>query len=425
MTRKTRILWFSPSALHDGSSGTAQQCRYMLEWLKTCYGNDYQIGALSAFTFASPSGSGFISTLTPGSVKETAISFDFTCGGIGCIYLKCVHGAPTDLSSAEQQLLYNRFLGVLDEFEPDIVMGLGGDLLSMGVRAEARRRGIKVVYYLSSGSDSFFSLRDCDLVLTDSQAAADFYRNLAGQAPVPVGMFYNPNQVIAPSHERDPQYVTFINPLPSKGLALFARLALMARRELPGQRFLVVQSRTTLARHLTRLYEPAAADTDRPAGQEQPQPDEKGRIHPLTAEMLDNVDVGEHSDHMAEVYAVTRVLLVPSLDFESWGRVATEAVLNGIPVLCSDSGGLAEASAAAQGCAACLEIPQSLLDEPLRLPTEEEVRPWLERLRELLTGDYASACEQAAAGFDNHSSARRVHEALCGLLGRSPDTTAS
>ena len=424
MTRKTRILWFSPQALHDGSSGTAQQCRYMLEWLKICYGDDYQIGVLSAFTFASPSGSGFINTLTPGSVKETPISFDFTCGGLGCIYLKCVHGAPTDLSSAEQQLLYNRFLGVLDEFSPDIVMGLGGDLLSMGVRSEARRRGIKVVYYLSSGSDSFFSLRDCDLVLTDSQAAADFYRNLAGQAPVPVGMFYNPARVIAPVYERDPQYVTFINPLPSKGLALFARLALMARSELPGQRFLVVQSRTTLARHITRLYEPAAPDAAGTQG-ERPEADKEGRIHPLTSEQLDNVDVGEHSDHMAEVYAVTRVLLVPSLDFESWGRVATEAVLNGIPVLCSDSGGMAEASAAAQGCAACLEIPQTLLDEPLRLPTEEEVRPWLERLRELLEGDYAAACEQAAAGFDNHDSARRVHEALCGLLGRTPDVPAS
>ncbi len=41
-------------------------------------------------------------------------------------------------------------------------------------------------------------------------------------------------------------------------------------------------------------------------------------------------------------YRVTRVLLVPTLVSEMFGRVAAEALANGIPVLASDRGALPE-----------------------------------------------------------------------------------
>ena len=45
---------------------------------------------------------------------------------------------------------------------------------------------------------------------------------------------------------------------------------------------------------------------------------------------------------MKSVYAKTRILLVPSVWQEGWGRVVTEAQLNGIPVIASNLGGLPE-----------------------------------------------------------------------------------
>jgi glycosyltransferase involved in cell wall biosynthesis len=59
---------------------------------------------------------------------------------------------------------------------------------------------------------------------------------------------------------------------------------------------------------------------------------------------LPNVEVIEHVPHdrMRElVYARTRVLLVPS-SYESWGRVASEAITSGIPVVASPTPGLQE-----------------------------------------------------------------------------------
>ena len=56
---------------------------------------------------------------------------------------------------------------------------------------------------------------------------------------------------------------------------------------------------------------------------------------------LPNVRIADHSPNIREVYQQTRVLLVLSR-YESWGRVATEAMSNGIPVIYCPAEGLLE-----------------------------------------------------------------------------------
>ncbi|MFI7121894.1 glycosyltransferase family 4 protein [Amycolatopsis sp. NPDC049868] len=59
---------------------------------------------------------------------------------------------------------------------------------------------------------------------------------------------------------------------------------------------------------------------------------------------LPNVEVLEHVSSAKmrdEVYARTRILLVPSA-YEAWGRVGTEAIVSGIPVIASTTPGLME-----------------------------------------------------------------------------------
>lgn len=57
---------------------------------------------------------------------------------------------------------------------------------------------------------------------------------------------------------------------------------------------------------------------------------------------LPNVEIHGHTPAMRDdIYARTRVLLVPS-DYESWGRVATEALCSGIPVIAHPTDGLRE-----------------------------------------------------------------------------------
>lgn len=59
---------------------------------------------------------------------------------------------------------------------------------------------------------------------------------------------------------------------------------------------------------------------------------------------LPNVEIHELTDDMREVYAQTRVLLMPSI-YESYGRVAIEAASSGIPAILAPTQGLMEAMA--------------------------------------------------------------------------------
>lgn len=54
-----------------------------------------------------------------------------------------------------------------------------------------------------------------------------------------------------------------------------------------------------------------------------------------------NVKVVPNTPDILSVYRQTRVLIMPSR-YESWGRTATEAMCNGIPVVCSATPGLVE-----------------------------------------------------------------------------------
>lgn len=82
---------------------------------------------------------------------------------------------------------------------------------------------------------------------------------------------------------------------------------------------------------------------------------------------LPNVEVWDNTPHARAIYERTRVLLVPS-SYESWGRVAIEAIASGIPVLAHPTPGLTE----------------SLGDAGL-FADREDLDDWERQLRRLLT----------------------------------------
>lgn len=85
----------------------------------------------------------------------------------------------------------------------------------------------------------------------------------------------------------------------------------------------------------------------------------------------DNVTVLQHvpHDHIADLYASARVVLMPS-EYETWGMVAVEAMANGLPIIAHHSDGLAEAIGrggvewAHRGAVEQWSAALALLDEP-------------------------------------------------------------
>jgi glycosyltransferase involved in cell wall biosynthesis len=180
---------------------------------------------------------------------------------------------------------------------------------------------------------------------------------------------------------RAPTFVTFVNPEPIKGVAVFARIAeeISSRNlQIP---FLVVKSRGT-ADDLIGAGLAGGFDLRRHS----------------------NIVIAEPVPDPKRIYAVTRVLLVPSLE-EPAGRVAAEALLNGIPVIASDRGGLPEML---HGGGFVLPLPDDLSPINPIPPTAGAIRHWIDLTVRLMTKPdaYREACDRArrAAGPYDHQA---------------------
>jgi glycosyltransferase involved in cell wall biosynthesis len=115
------------------------------------------------------------------------------------------------------------------------------------------------------------------------------------------------------SPPRDGGRVLFINPVPQKGVEVVLEIA----ARLPWLGFDIVEGWPVRQEQLAHYRSRAAA--------------------------LPNVQWHPVQQDMRPVYARAAVLIVPSQWEEAWGRVVTEAQLNGIPVIASRRGGLPEA----------------------------------------------------------------------------------
>lgn len=149
--------------------------------------------------------------------------------------------------------------------------------------------------------------------------------------------------------------ITLINPCAVKGISLFLELA----RRFPNLSFGALPGWGTTA-------------ADRRA-----------------LEALPNVTLLANVRDIRQVLARTRVLLMPSLWYEGFGLSVMEAMLHGIPVLASDSGGLVEAKMGTRFVLPVrpIERYEADFDEhglPRAVVLPQDVEPWAATLRSLL-----------------------------------------
>jgi glycosyltransferase involved in cell wall biosynthesis len=200
-------------------------------------------------------------------------------------------------------------------------------------------------------------LHDCAAVLANTNFMKDYLAQWGDvEASVcPMAPFEDTRHPDFSSFEEG--YVTMLNPCDLKGIPIFLELA----DRFPDVDFAGVPTWGTTA-------------ADRAAMQNRP-----------------NVDVLDPVDDIDEVYAQTRILLMPSLWLETFGRCATEAMQRGLPVLASDHGGLPEAKGGVDYLLPVrpIEAMTDTVDDrrqpvPERVP-DQDVDPWAEALERLLT----------------------------------------
>ena len=184
--------------------------------------------------------------------------------------------------------------------------------------------------------------------------------------------------------ENRTKYVTFVNPSPLKGVFIFARIAAELARRRADIPLMLVEG-ASKASSLSKLG--------------------------IDLRGLMNLRIMPNTPDARQFLAATKLLLMPSL-MENAGLVAMEAMLNGIPVLASNRGGLPETIGRSphpnplpggegtirphpnplrEGEGTVCPLPEKAggfsLDIPARytpetsdVPTAEEVAPWVETI---------------------------------------------
>ncbi len=142
---------------------------------------------------------------------------------------------------------------VFDRFGPDVLLTYGGHPASLELMRPVRRRGIAVVFHLhnfghsepkGSGSEKDRSaFAYVSAVIFPAEYSRRRHARLLGLDGTVISDAIPRDRIVAADPE--PKYVTFINPQPSKGMAVFARIAVVLNQRRSDIPNLVVEGRGT------------------------------------------------------------------------------------------------------------------------------------------------------------------------------------
>jgi hypothetical protein len=169
--------------------------------------------------------------------------FDFQHGGVPVQICDSPLARRFQAATREEGVcflaLYER---VLERFRRELVLTYGGDWVAQEIMAQAKRRGIPVIFALHNfayhGAELF---RPVDAVLVPSRFAQAHYRRALGLTCTPIPGPWDWSRVRCP--EINDRYVTLVNPQPDKGVFVFARIAAELARRRPDIPLLVVEGR--------------------------------------------------------------------------------------------------------------------------------------------------------------------------------------
>lgn len=366
-----KILLAIHNAYTDSTSGAAQSMRIMLQWLndaghecrvlgtarfdgKPPDSLDAHLDGLEIEIRRSPPSKAFVrSVRKPANMVVGRPTAAFVLENVP-VRMLLTRGA---LGSTRETYELLQFLFLFDEelaqFKPDIVLSYGGHPVIQQVMQRARRRGVLTVFTLRNhGYNDRKLFEHVDHVFTTSPYLSEVYRQEIGLRSVGIESPIEWADVEAPEEMR--RFVTFVNPTLPKGAMMFARLAGMLGEQRPDIPVLVVQSAASAGR--------------------------LNAIPGLDFTKYPHIMASPPTPRPADFFALTRILLVPSTFREPFGRVAAEALINGIPPLVSDRGALPET---VRGAGRVLPMPARMNETTQELPTVGEAQPWFDAVCEL------------------------------------------
>jgi glycosyltransferase involved in cell wall biosynthesis len=304
------------------------------------------------------------------------------------------------------------------EFQPDWVLVSSEDIGQSLLRAAHEAAPGRIVYlahtpqFYPFGPASWNPNREGEALVAQSAAVVAIGHHTAQYI---VTHLHREVEVIHPPIYGNAPYepcgrfevglITMINPCAVKGVSIFLSLA----RRFPNYRFGALPGWGTTTEDRRSLA------------------------------VCSNVELLRNAKNIDQVLKDTRILLVPSLWFEGFGLIVIEAMLRGIPVMASDSGGLPEAKLGTGFVIPVwpIERYEAAFDDqglPRAVLPKQDLAPW-ESALEALSSDRdlylreSNAAREAAGKFVTGLRPAQLEEFLLALTpgqsaGQSEDPLA-
>jgi GT2 family glycosyltransferase len=358
--RKVRKIAFaSPHCLVDPSNGAAVATSHLLQLVQDegfeCRAlcgprlDAPQVATLETVLAAAPNGGGMRKTKLTGCDAEMLLT---RLGSVPLAVFSAPFNAAGWFDEAATTAFYQSYTAFLDDYRPDVLLTYGGHPVAVSMMELAKKRDIPIVFalhnFLYSGTQPF---RLVDYVVVPSEFSRRYYWDKLGLACQRLPNVVDRGRVEAQG--RSPQQLS---------------------RRRPDIPILVVEGRGR------------AADL---------------RETGVDVDAMASLRIMANTGDPREFYGITKLLLVPSLWNEAWPLVPAEGMINGIPVLGSNRGGLPEPV----GDAGFLfDIPARYTPESRDLPSEQEIEPWIETIVRLwddprLYEQYSQAARQRAESW--------------------------
>jgi glycosyltransferase involved in cell wall biosynthesis len=392
-----RFLLINNHCISDATAGVTQSLRTIVEWLADA---GHACHVLTTARFESAVTFTIEEHLREQGVDRSRVGsrvVRYQVKEVPVTLLRTRHNDESRPNRAETARYLALVDGLLHDFAPDQLIACNGHPMILEAMARARQRGITTAFavrgygYYDAG---YFA--NVDHAFTCSEFLTGVYRDKVGLVSTPIEPPLDWSSVVAPTESR--AFVTFVNPSPHKGLWLFARLADMLGSRRPDIPILIVQSGHS-----------------------------GGSLNAIPG-----VDFSRYPQIMAappvptpaDYFALTRILVAPSVWDEPFGRVAAEAMINAIPALVSNRGSLPHVVGgdfSEGGGGRVLPIPEWMTFKTTKLPSEQEVEPWYEAVcalwddAALYRAIGARARQIAEARYSEHVSRKKHVEYFTSL----------